>query len=240
MKIIVRSSGLLALLLCLAGCQQTAGDKPAVDRGREGTPPPSESRPASDLRPVPKAQAKAPAKAKPAPRPTPGPKAPNPKPSAPVAAAPVKVTLPGLTMTAAAGWTREQPGSSLRVAQFRLPRAGGDSADGELTVIAAGGTVDENITRWEKQFQGGVTATRNRRKVAGLDVTVAVMEGSFLKKLRPMAPGPGTPHPGYAVRAAVVETARGKLFFKAVGPKATVAKHAAAFDAMIGTLTPTP
>ncbi len=134
-------------------------------------------------------------------------------------------------------WVRERPRGMMRIAQFKLPRAAGDSADASLTVIVAGGSVDANIKRWEGQFQAGVKATRSASKVNGLDVMTATLEGTFMKKARPMAPGPGQAHPGYTVHAAIVKTARGQLFFKAVGPKATVAKHIPAFNQMVAGLS---
>ena len=50
-------------------------------------------------------------------------------------------------------WTRKPAGSPFVAAEFCLPRADGDDADGRLTISTAGGSVEANIDRWKGQFQ---------------------------------------------------------------------------------------
>ncbi len=171
------------------------------------------------------------AKKAPAAEPTP---AADPAPAAdptPVAPAAARLNLLDLSVAVPAGWVAEQPRSRMRVAQFRLPGAG--AKDAELTVIAAGGGVDANIARWKGQFQGEAAMTRREVDAGGLKVTEVRLDGTFMYKARPMAPGPGTPHPDYAVIGAIVKTPKAQLFFKAFGPKATIDAHAAAFSKMM-------
>ena len=48
-------------------------------------------------------------------------------------------------------WKEEQPSSSMRIAQFRVP---GNDGDGELVVFSGiGGSVDANLNRWYGQFK---------------------------------------------------------------------------------------
>src|SRR5215468_7200472 len=58
-------------------------------------------------------------------------------------------SLGSLTISVPAGWVEQAPTSSMRKAQFLLPRAPGDQADGELVVFyfgpGQGGSVEANI-----------------------------------------------------------------------------------------------
>src|SRR3989304_7642307 len=49
------------------------------------------------------------------------------------------VELDAITLTAPAGWPQMPPSSSFVSAEFALPRAEGDDADGRLTISTAGG-----------------------------------------------------------------------------------------------------
>ena len=65
-------------------------------------------------------------------------------------------SLAGLTFSAPAGWKSIPTSSSMRVGQFAIPRAAGDTADAELVVYyfgGSGGTVAANIERWLGQMQ---------------------------------------------------------------------------------------
>ena len=171
----------------------------------------------------------------PAPAPQPAPTTPTvAEPAAPTANKNQPIKVMGISVTPAADWVRETPKSRMRIAQFKLPRAEGDTADGELTVIAAGGTPDANIERWAGQFEGGAEMARRTVKAGDKTIVVAEHTGTFLFKSRPMAPGPGSPLPNTTVRGAIVELGQGRsLFIKAWGPKATMDKHAPAFDKML-------
>src|SRR5262249_665741 len=46
----------------------------------------------------------------------------------------------GLTFTTPDGWQQSPPGSSMRVAEFTLPRASGDAEDAQLVVYYFGGS----------------------------------------------------------------------------------------------------
>ena len=150
-----------------------------------------------------------------------------------------RVRVADITLAAPAGWVQQTPMSRMRLAQFSLPRAEGDDRDGTLSVIAAGGDIDANITRWKGQFEGGEPeVTREDGEVAGMPLTQVTMRGTYLHKARPMAPGPGTPQPGTIVRTAIIKTPATQLFFKAWGPEATLNHWSEAFDQMVQGLLP--
>jgi hypothetical protein len=127
----------------------------------------------------------------------------------------------------------------MRKAQYALPKAEGDTEDGELTVfyfgLGQGGSVEANIDRWIGQLSqpdGSSTkdkAKTSKKEVAGLPVTLVDASGTYSAGM--MSPGP--PRPGYRMVAAVVESSEGPWFFKLVGPEKTIAKWAASFDQFI-------
>jgi hypothetical protein len=139
-----------------------------------------------------------------------------------------------------AEWIEQTPSSSMRKAQYALPKAEGDSEDGELTVfyfgLGQGGSVEANIDRWIGQISqpdGSSSkdkAKTTRKEVLALPVTLVDVGGTYSAGM--MSPGP--PRPGYRLMGAVVETSEGPWFFKLVGPEKTIAKWAPSFDFFVG------
>jgi hypothetical protein len=154
-------------------------------------------------------------------------------------------TTPGsLQFTAPREWTVKQPSSTMRIAEFVLPRVGADQEDAELVVYffgGSGGSVEANIDRWVGQMQqpdgrpSFEVARRSQRQVNGLSVTVLDLSGTYTAELRP---GAAERHnkPGFRMRTAVVSTPRGPYFIKQVGPATTMERTSAAFEAFIGSL----
>ena len=69
----------------------------------------------------------------------------------------------GLTFTAPDTWKKVATSSSMRVAQYALPRAAGDTQDAELVVYyfgGSGGTVEANLARWRTRDDPKGRATR--------------------------------------------------------------------------------
>jgi len=150
--------------------------------------------------------------------------------------------LGSLRISVPAGWVEQPPSSSMRQAQFLLPRVEGDGADGELVVFyfgpGQGGSVDANIDRWVGQFgqpDGSASkdkAKTSRSQIAGMQVTFVDLNGTYQAPIMPGAPERHN-SPGYRLRAAVVETPDGPWFFKLVGPEKTIGKWAESFDQFI-------
>jgi hypothetical protein len=144
-----------------------------------------------------------------------------------------------LDFTAPSGWKSRPAVSAMRVAEFVLPRAGGDTDDAELTVYyfgGAGGSVDANIQRWAAQIQPtSPPPARENRTVNGLTVTVVDLSGTYIAELRPGSPERHN-KPGYRMRAAVVETPRGPYFIKMVGPAGTVSHWGSTFSDFLNSL----
>ena len=149
-----------------------------------------------------------------------------------------------LTFSAPAGWKAGGPSSSMRVAQFVLPRAAGDAADADLVVYyfgGSGGTVEANIERWLGQMQqpdgkpSSAVAKRESRTINGLKVTLVDVSGTYIAE---MTPGSAQRHnsPNFRLRAAVIETPNGPYFIKLTGPSRTIAAADKAFEQFLGSV----
>src|SRR6185503_2987235 len=105
------------------------------------------------------------------------------------AAAPASAGQQGeLKLKAPDGWQSERPTSSMRVSQYQLPAAEGDSEPGSLVVYYFGpgqrGSTNSNIERWIGQMPqpGGTPSkdnTKEKQTVNGLKVTLLDVSGTY-------------------------------------------------------------
>lgn len=145
-----------------------------------------------------------------------------------------------LRYKAPTGWVEEERSSSMRVAQYKLPRTTGDTQDGSLVLYYfgkdQGGSTAANIERWASQMQqtdgSKAKLTEDSFTANGLKITTVDAAGTYVAET---SPGSGTfeNKPGYRLRAAVVETPNGSYFVKFVGPEKTVAHWNEAFTAYL-------
>ena len=136
------------------------------------------------------------------------------------------------------GWVKEPSSSTMRVAQFKLPKAEGDPDDAALVIsyfgATQGGAVQANIDRWISQVQqpDGSSSTDKAKTetstVNGLKVTTVDVSGTYTAE---MAPGTGNQRndANYRLRAAVIETPKGNYFLKLVGPAKTMGRWEQSF-----------
>ncbi len=148
-------------------------------------------------------------------------------PSAGDAAAEIDFDLP-------AGWQSE-PASGMRLAQAAIPGPGGA---GQLAVFyfgpGSGGDVESNIQRWVGQMepeQGAEPTRQSFETENGFRITWVDVTGTLLPST--MGSGPTTPQPNSRLLGAVVEGPGGPWFFKATGPKDTMAAEREHFLAML-------
>jgi len=150
----------------------------------------------------------------------------------------------GLSFTAPPAWQSRPAASAMRVAEFVVPRAPGDTEDAELIVYffgGTGGTVDANIDRWIAQMQqpdGSASkdkARRDAQTINGLKVTMVDVAGTYIAEVRP---GATERHnkPDFRLRAAVIEAARGPYYVKMTGPAKTMAAADADFKKFLATV----
>ncbi len=131
------------------------------------------------------------------------------------------------------GWMTEKPTSSMRVAQYKLPKVEADKDDASLVLYyfgaTQGGTAQANIDRWIGQMQqpdGSDSKSKAKTEsmtVNGLNVSTVDVTGVYTAE---MAPGSKTFHndADYRLRAAVIETPKGNYFVKLAGPVKTIAR----------------
>jgi hypothetical protein len=151
----------------------------------------------------------------------------------------------GLRFRVPKEWTRVPATSEMRAAQYRVPRAAGDTEDGELVLFffgkGRGGSVEDNLERWYGQFEQAdhrpsrEAAIVTHQTVNALRVTITDLSGAYV-------PGMGVggeerkSRPGFRMLAAIVEAPDGPWFFKAVGPAATIGEAKRGFDELVASL----
>ena len=136
------------------------------------------------------------------------------------------------------GWVSEKPGSSMRAAQYKLPKAEGDTEDASLVLYYfgsdQGGSVRDNFDRWISQIQqpDGKSSTDKAKMETltpnGLKVTMIDVTGTYTAETSPGS-GVRLNKPNYRLRGAVVETPKGNYYIKLVGPEKTVNRWNEAF-----------
>ncbi len=146
--------------------------------------------------------------------------------SAPAAAGELRYKVPE-------GWTTEKPTSDMRVAQYKLPKAAGDSEDALLIVyyfgVGQGGPAQANIDRWVGQMQqpdGQPSKDKAKTEVLtvnGLHVDTVDVLGNYSGGMSPDS-APADKKAIFRLRGAVIETPKGSYFVKLTGPEKTVGR----------------
>ncbi len=166
------------------------------------------------------------------------------------AAAPAVPTAPatagGLTWNHQAPLVRRAAKNTMRAAEYGVE--GDDRA--ELSVFYFGpdqpgqSTVEPNVTRWLGQLaqtDGSDTASHAKRseiKVGDMTVSLVEARGTFSGGMA--MPGAPTPKalPGAMLLGAIASGPAGAVYFKLVGPEASVERARAAMLAMLNSLRP--
>ncbi|MBC8030551.1 MAG: hypothetical protein H7Z16_10610 [Pyrinomonadaceae bacterium] len=130
-----------------------------------------------------------------------------------------------------ADWKAETPTSDMRSAQYKLPRADGDTEDALLVLYyfgqGQGGPAQANIDRWINQItQPDGQSSKERAKtgsltVNGLQVNTVDVTGNYSGGMSPDS-APANKLSLYRLRAAVIDTPKGSYFVKLTGPEKTV------------------
>ena len=144
-----------------------------------------------------------------------------------------------------AGWVSKTPSSSMRLADFTLPKVGSDPEDATVTVYyfgTGGGSVQANIDRWIGQLSQpdgraskDVAKTTTLETKTGLKVTLLDVSGTYIAEVTPGSTERFN-KPGFRQIATVIETPNGPHFVKVVGPAGTVAKWEASVMSFLKSL----
>lgn len=157
--------------------------------------------------------------------------------------------LAALTFATPQGWQQAKTTSSMRFAEFTLPKAPGDAEDAQLVVYYFGkegaGSVDDNMERWIGQVRqpdgkpSNSVAKKETRTVNGLSVTLLDVTGVYgggdmggSAGAHGSAGGTGLAR----MRAGVIQTPNGPYFIKLTGPVKTVTKWDQAFNQFLSSL----
>lgn len=149
-----------------------------------------------------------------------------------------------MTFTAPKGWTKKKPASRIVEVEFEAPAAEGDEKGGRLTVMGAGGSVEDNITRWYGQFtQPDGKSTKDAAKVqkmsvAGQEVHYVDIGGTYKDQPSgPFAGGETVMRENYRMLGAIVKSKEaGNYFLKFYGPKKTIDANEKAFQGLVESL----
>lgn len=136
--------------------------------------------------------------------------------------------------TAPREWVPQAATSQMRKAQFLIPRAEGDTEDGQMVVFyfgaGQGGAVEANIDRWKGMFSTAEgkpvpdsDVKRETHEVNGMKVTTLDVAGRYVDAMSGRhGPASGENAAEFRMLSAIVETPQGPWFFKGVGPVATM------------------
>ena len=143
-----------------------------------------------------------------------------------------KLDLDSAHWTVPKAWVRKSPGPML-LAEYAVPKAEGDSAEGRLTVSQLGGTVDSNLDRWKGQFPKLDKQSQDTFELGKLKVTLVDLSGVYNESRGMM--GPSVKRDGYRMLGAIVEAQNESAlyFLKCYGPEKTIADHADEIRAFI-------
>ncbi len=136
-------------------------------------------------------------------------------------------------------WEKKKPKFNIVEAEFAPKPVKAKTDVARLTVMASGGSIEQNVDRWIGQFsQADDSATsehtkQKKEKVNGMTVHLVDITGTYADSAGPFA-GNSVQREDYRMIAAVVETKiAGNYFFKMYGPKETVNENEKRFLQMI-------
>ena len=138
-----------------------------------------------------------------------------------------------------ASWVWTKPTMQFRTLQYSVAGAGDSTLAGELIVsvflAGDGGPIDANISRWQNQFRvdgAPPTPILSNTEVGPLKIQFVELAGEY------MAMGSPAPKQDFVQLAAIVQAEGRNVFFRIIGPKATVEANRADFMKMIEGIMP--
>jgi len=154
----------------------------------------------------------------------------------PALAGEIELSEGRLQVTVPESWVRKEPRSRIVEVEFEVPGAEEGVAPGRLTIMPSGGSIEQNIARWEGQFEGeegAVKAQVEKVEVGKAKLHIVDLSGTF--KDSPRGPmGPVEKKEGYRMLGAIIETEGNAVYYvKLTGPVATLEKAADDFKTMV-------
>jgi hypothetical protein len=133
------------------------------------------------------------------------------------------------------GWKEEEPVGTMRLAQFKLPKADGDDEDAQLIIYqfpGGSGEPDANLKRQLAKFTGKPEVKVDKIKVGKSEAPYQDITGTYLQKKRPFdATDKGVEKANFRqLYVIVLVPEKGDFYPTLVGPAKTVEKHKKAFE----------
>lgn len=146
---------------------------------------------------------------------------------------PIQGARGSVAMDVPASWKAQQPRIRMIEHEYSIPAVEGDDSNGRMTMMAAGGSVKDNLDRWIGQFDAnGLKKDVKDIEVDGVKVHQIKLGGTYNDRRGPFAPA--TKKADYMMLGAIVEMKSGGLYFvKFYGPEKTVAANEKAFESLL-------
>ena len=149
-----------------------------------------------------------------------------------------------LVLQAPEKWVRKEPRTRIVEHEFAVEGKKGQDA-GRVTVMGAGGSIEDNIDRWIGQFvqpdgkKSKDKAKIDKKKIAGVPVHVVDIAGTYKDMPGgPFARGKTIDRADYRMLGAIVSggPSIGNYFIKFYGPAEIVKENEKAFQKMVESL----
>ncbi|NOY90746.1 MAG: hypothetical protein GXP55_06000 [Deltaproteobacteria bacterium] len=149
---------------------------------------------------------------------------------------PANPTVGGVAWSPVDGLTSRPPSNDMRAAEYVATSEAGEAVLVVSFFPGMGGSVEENVQRWIGQFTdaSGQPLTGNLSETVtlhGLSAAKVDVSGSY-------AGMGGEGAAGQRLLGLIVQAPSGPVFFKFVGPAATVTASEAAFDQLVDSIHP--
>jgi hypothetical protein len=150
-----------------------------------------------------------------------------------------KVEAGEIQLSVPDSWTKEEATSRMRVAQFAVPKAKGDSEGAQMVVFyfgGEGGSVNANVERWINQFKQNDRKTKLTSGKSSLgDYVLVDLSGTWKKPIGPPIRQQSEDAPGSRFLGVILTVkGQGNYFLRLAGPEKTVSANADAFRTMFG------
>jgi hypothetical protein len=130
---------------------------------------------------------------------------------------PARPAVDLIKFDAPAGWTKEEPSSNMRKAQYKVPDKEKKGADGQMALFYFGprnDMLEGNLQRWAQQM--GAADPKTEVIQGKCKIHLVDLKGTYT------GDNDKGPQENQRLLAAVVENADGPWYFKLVGPADTV------------------
>ena len=144
------------------------------------------------------------------------------------------VEMAGMKSKVPDTWKQEAPTSTMRLTQFKLPKAEGDPEDAQLIIFyfkGGSGSAEDNLKRQLAKFAGKPEVKLDKIKIGTHEAPYQDVTGTYMAKDRPFDPAAKvTEKKDYRQLYVPLVTDQGDFYPTLIGPAKTVEKHKKTFE----------